>query len=82
MIQRRKQQATTAAAGEAERPQSLGIDSILSSKHTQGDQVIGQHRAGERLAERTGGFGQGVLMQPGRQIKPFVITGLCALLPP
>ena len=82
MIQRREQQAAATSAGETERPDALRIDSLLSGKHLERHQVVGEYCACECLAQRTGGLGKGVLVQPRRQVKPFLIGWTQTLLPP
>ena len=64
VIERRQQQAAAAAAGEAEGPETRRDRRRPSAASTpNADQVVGQHRAGERLAECAGGLGHRVLVQ-------------------
>jgi hypothetical protein len=82
VLQRREQQAAATPAGETKRSEMRRISSLISSKDLERHQIVVQHRTGERLAQRTGGLGQGVLMQRRRKIKAFVVGGTDPLLPP
>ena len=81
-VQSREEQAATASAGETERSQAPGIGATFRCQNAECNQVVVQHGTGERLAQRTGGLGQCVLMQRRRKIKAFVIGGTDPLLPP
>ena len=67
VVEGRKQQAPAAAAGEPERPETCRIDAVRGGEHPQRHQVVGQHRAGERLAQGAGGLGQRVLVPARRR---------------
>jgi hypothetical protein len=82
MIQGRQQQAASTSARETERTEALGIDAVSTGKHLQRHEIIGEHRAGKRLPQRTGGLGNGLLVQSRRKIKPFVLGWTQTLLPP
>jgi hypothetical protein len=74
VVQRCEQQAAATSAGETERSQPCGINTGRRRKDSQRRQIVGQHGARKRLAERTGSLRQSVFVQPRDQIEPFVVA--------